>query len=123
MDISVLTSSTEGLSITLLESMRHGLPTVVTLVGGNPEVVQDGVTGFLVPLGDEPDFVRRVVELVQDAGKRLAMGGAARERVATHFDIDRVARRYLETYEELLDAGGTQPARSSDFLQALEMNA
>lgn len=102
MDISVLTSSSEGLSITLLESMRHGLPTVVTRVGGNPEVVVDGETGFLVPVGDVQAFADRVVQLVRDAELRRSMGQAGRRRVATDFAIEAVASRYLDVYETLL---------------------
>jgi glycosyltransferase involved in cell wall biosynthesis len=104
MDISVLTSSTEGLSITLLESMRHGLPTVVTRVGGNPEVVVDGVTGFLVDLDDSAAFVDRVVTLVRDRERRVAMGEAGRRRVADRFAIEGVAAQYLAVYADLLQA-------------------
>jgi glycosyltransferase involved in cell wall biosynthesis len=102
MDVSVLTSSTEGLSITLLESMRHGLPTVVTQVGGNPELVVDGVTGFLVPVDDPAAFIDRVVALARDAQLRAAMGAAGRRRVAEHFLLETVADRYLAVYDELL---------------------
>ena len=105
MDVSVLTSSTEGLSITLLESMRSGLPTVVTRVGGNAELVMDGVTGFLVPVDDLDAFVDRVVRLVRDAELRRSMGEAGRRRIAEHFGMDGVARGYLEVYEELLQTG------------------
>lgn len=109
MDVSVLTSSSEGLSITLLESMRQGLPTVVTRVGGNPEVVLDGVTGFLVPFGDAAAFVDRVVALARDARLRVAMGQAGRHRVAEHFAIDEVAKRYLAVYEGLLAGDDGSP--------------
>jgi glycosyltransferase involved in cell wall biosynthesis len=102
MDISVLTSSTEGLSITLLESMRHGLATVVTKVGGNAELVMDGETGFLVPVDDATAFVGRVVTLARDANLRRAMGAAGRQRVAEHFALERVAEQYLAVYGELL---------------------
>ena len=102
MDISVLTSLSEGLSITLLESMARGLPIVATRVGGNPDLVVEGETGHLVPPADVPAFVRRVVELARDAGRRQAMGAAARERIAQHFSIDVVADRYRKVYATLL---------------------
>jgi glycosyltransferase involved in cell wall biosynthesis/peptidoglycan/xylan/chitin deacetylase (PgdA/CDA1 family) len=102
MDISVLTSSSEGLSITILESMRHGLPTVVTRVGGNPEVVVDGETGFLVPLDDQAAFVDRVVALVRDGQLREQMGLAGRRRVVEHFATPDVAGHYLAAYEDVL---------------------
>jgi glycosyltransferase involved in cell wall biosynthesis len=113
MDISVLTSTTEGLSITLLESMRYGLPTVVTRVGGNPELVLDGVTGFLVGAGDVPAFVDRVVALARNETLRRAMGDAGRQRVTEHFTIDDVAQQYLDVYDELLGSGGPAPALDS----------
>jgi glycosyltransferase involved in cell wall biosynthesis len=113
MDISVLTSSSEGLSITVLESMRRGLPAVVTSVGGNPEVVVEGETGFLVPVGDTAAFVDRVVRLANDAKLRRTMGDAGLRRVAAHFAIEDVSRRYLDVYAELLEPerNATVPAR------------
>jgi len=102
MDVSVLTSSSEGLSITLLESMRSGLPTVVTEVGGNPEVVEEGVTGYLVPVQDNAAFVDRVARLARSPDLRRAMGEAGRRRVQERFAIESVAERYVATYEELL---------------------
>lgn len=103
MDISVLTSSTEGLSITLLESMKHGLPTVVTRVGGNSELVVEGETGFLVELGDTRAFVERVVALARDPGLRRSLGDAGRRRVGAEFALAGVARKYLNLYEQLLE--------------------
>lgn len=113
MDISVLTSSTEGLSITLLESMRSGLPAVVTNVGGNSELVVDGVTGYLVPLGDSNAFTDRVVALARDAALRRTMGDAGRRRVVEHFAVDRVAQRYLALYDDVL-ADRHRQGRSGD---------
>lgn len=101
MSVSVLTSLSEGLSITLLESMGHGLPVVVTDVGGNREVVEDSVTGYLVPPRDTPAFAGRVVALLRDAEARARFGRAARQRVEANFGIDAVARSYLHVYEEL----------------------
>jgi len=120
MDISVLTSSTEGLSITLLESMRCGLPAVVTEVGGNSELVADGVTGFLVPLDDSRAFVDRVITLAQDASLRRSMGDRGRRRVAEHFAVDDVAHRYLNLYDDLLGAEHRHGGRSATVSQTLE---
>jgi glycosyltransferase involved in cell wall biosynthesis len=123
MDLSVLTSSTEGLSITLLESMRHGLPTVVTRVGGNAEAVHDGVTGYLVALDDRRAFVERVIELVRNERTRRTMGEAGRRRVEERFSLDGAARQYLEIYGELLEPAGARPSGHPEYLQALEINA
>ncbi|TVP58433.1 MAG: glycosyltransferase family 1 protein [Gemmatimonadales bacterium] len=103
MTVSVLTSLSEGLSITLLESMRNGLPVVATRVGGNPEVVEDGETGILVPPGDPEAFGSAVVKLLGDPALRKSMGRAGRDRVKRHFSISTVARRYESLYGEVLD--------------------
>ena len=101
MDVSALTSFSEGLSITLLESMRCGVPVVATRVGGNPEVVVDGVTGYLVPPGDVSSFASKTVELLLDKDLRRRMGEEARRRVMRDFRLEDVASRYLALYERL----------------------
>lgn len=114
MDVSVLTSISEGLSITLLESLAYGLPVVVTDVGGNREVAIDGQTGFLVPPWDGDAFADRVVELLEDEGLRWRFGLAGRQRIAAEFEIGLVADRYLGVYEEVLhvhEAPNSAPAQ------------
>ena len=101
MDVSVLTSLSEGLSIVVLESMSHGLPVVVTAVGGNPEVVVDCQTGFLVPARDPQAFASRVVALLQDPALRRRMGEAGRRRIEEHFRMDKTASEYLKLYERV----------------------
>jgi glycosyltransferase involved in cell wall biosynthesis len=101
MDISVLTSLSEGLSITILESMSHGLPVVCTAVGGNPELVIDGQTGFLVPPKEPQAFASRVAALLQDSALRQRMGEAGRRRIEEHFRMDKTASEYLELYERV----------------------
>ena len=103
MDISALTSLSEGLSITILESMGHGIPVVATNVGGNPEVVVDGETGYLVPPGNIPSFVEKVVHLLKHPDLRFHMGQAGCRKVETQFRICDVAKKYLGVYEELID--------------------
>ena len=105
MDVSALTSFSEGFSITILESMRCGLPVVATRVGGNPEVVVDGVTGYLVPPRDPAAFEERIVRLLRDPDLRRRMGAEGKERVEHHFRLKDVADRYLQVYEELIAAG------------------
>jgi L-malate glycosyltransferase len=103
MTVSVLTSLSEGLSITVLESMRNGLPVVATRVGGNPEVIEDGVTGILVPPRDPEAFGNAVSSLLRDPARREAMGRAGRDRVRRHFSLTSVARRYESLYAEVLE--------------------
>ena len=120
MDISVLTSSTEGLSITLLESMRAGLPTVVTRVGGNAELAVDGETGFLVAYGDWPAFVDRVAVLARDEALRRRMGASGSRRIAEQFACEGVGERYLAVYERLINAGGEARSVSPELTRRQE---
>ena len=103
MDLSVLTSLSEGLSMTILESMSYGLPVVATAVGGNPELVRDGVTGVLVPPKDPAAFSRPVVRLLRDPHLRNAMGGEGQEVIRREFTLDAVADRYQELYSATSD--------------------
>ena len=102
MDISVLTSFSEGLSLTLLESMGYGIPIVATRVGGNPELVVEGETGYLVPVKDNGTLVDRIVVLLQDKELRGRMGKEGRLRVEQKFRMRDVASRYLDIYKGLL---------------------
>ena len=102
MDISVLTSFSEGLSLTLLESMGYGIPIVATRVGGNPELVVEGETGYLVPVKDNRTLVDRIVTLLQDKELRGRMGKEGRLRAERKFRMRDVASRYLDIYKGLL---------------------
>lgn len=101
MDVSALTSLSEGLSITLLESMRRGVPVVATDVGGNAEVVQHGETGFLVPARDPDAFARKIIELARNPELRRSFGMRARERIQRNFSMRGVADAYASIYREL----------------------
>lgn len=103
MDVSAMTSLSEGLSITLLESMSHALPVVVTNVGGNSEVVVDGESGYLVPVKDVEAFAERVVVLLRDANLRERIGQSARQVFESRFEIESVAASYLSVYSKLLE--------------------
>jgi glycosyltransferase involved in cell wall biosynthesis len=83
-DVYVLPSRMEGLSLALLEAMAASLPVVVTRVGGNPEVVVDGVTGLLVEPG-EPGPLAAALGALLDDRCRIANGG--REHVHERFDM------------------------------------
>jgi len=102
MDVSVLTSFSEGLSLTLLESMGYGIPVVATRVGGNPEVVAEGRTGYLVPVNDTRILVDRIVSLLQNPDVRRSMGNEGRLRIEREFRIRDVANRYIEVYKGLI---------------------
>jgi glycosyltransferase involved in cell wall biosynthesis len=97
-DIFTLSSVSEAASITLLEAMASSLPAVVTAVGGNPELVRDGVDGILVPRGDASSFTAAFLRLIDDAGTRSRMGRSGAERVRTHFQMGTTIERYWTIY-------------------------
>jgi glycosyltransferase involved in cell wall biosynthesis len=111
MDLSVLTSLSEGLSIALLESMRHGLPVVATRVGGNPELVLDGECGYLVPARDVEAFASRVIQLLRNPEERQRIGAAARRRVEEHFSLARTAEQTQSLYESITGRGPRKSTR------------
>jgi glycosyltransferase involved in cell wall biosynthesis len=107
LDVFVLSSLSEGLSLTLLEAMAAGLPIVATRVGGNPEVVQDGDTGLLVPSGDPPALARALARLLLDAELRVQMGESGRRRYSQNFTLQAMVRGYVRLYRRL--AGVPEP--------------
>jgi len=100
-DVFALSSQTEGISVAVLEAMATGLPAVVTDTGGNPEVVVEGQTGHLVPVGDPERLGDALADLLADPPRRRAWGQAARARVEAEFSLDRMVRQYEGIYEEL----------------------
>ena len=101
-DAFVMSSAWEGLPLALLEAAAARLPLVATAVGGNPEVILEGVSGVLVPSGDPVALARamdRVMRLPPDV--RRAWGEAGRAHVAEHFDMERIVDRWEELYDRL----------------------
>jgi glycosyltransferase involved in cell wall biosynthesis len=100
-DAFVLSSAVEGLPTVLLEASASGLPCVATAVGGVPEAVVPGVTGYLVP---QSDAAALAVAMTRVAGEdRAAMSRAAREHAVAHFDLRIVVEQWERLYRELLD--------------------
>ena len=104
-DVFALTSVSEAASITLLEAMAAGLPVVVTAVGGNPEIVRDGVDGLLAPRGDSHAVAKALVRVLDDGRLAYNMGQAGTERVRTTYRLDDTVERYFALY------AGTSAAR------------
>jgi glycosyltransferase involved in cell wall biosynthesis len=102
MDIVVLPSRWEGLPLVLLEAMASGKPIVATRVTGNVDVVVDGITGFLVPLGDVQALAGKIVQLLQHEALRVAFGRQGRERVERHFSLGRMVEQTRAVYTEVL---------------------
>lgn len=103
MDISVLPSFEEGFSNTILESMAAGIPMVATSVGGNPEAVLDGVTGFLVPPRDEKALAQALLKLLEDDDLRKSMAKSSRERAVENFGMKRLIEETEGLYLDLLN--------------------
>jgi glycosyltransferase involved in cell wall biosynthesis len=106
----VLPSLTEGISLTLLEAMARGLPVVATHVGGNPEVVVDGETGYLVPVQQPARLAERVLDLLRQPELARTMGHKARARVETHFRVADMVARYEALYNDILRRRGVAVA-------------
>jgi glycosyltransferase involved in cell wall biosynthesis len=100
-DVLAIPSQYDGLSIALLEAMSLGKPAVLTRVGGNPEVVNDGEHGLVVPAAEPDALAGGIVALLQDEALRKRLGESARLR-ARDFDIRSAVRRSEDLYEELL---------------------
>jgi len=98
-DIFVLPSHSEGLSNALMEAMASGCACIASEVGGNSYLIQNGISGFLFPVGDREALRSHLKRLLQDPAKRLAMGEAARKRIEEMFSWEIVGRRYEELFE------------------------
>jgi glycosyltransferase involved in cell wall biosynthesis len=105
--VSVIPSLEEGFGIPAAEAMGCEVAVVASDAGGLPEVVEDGVTGLVVPRGDSAALARAIGALLADPQRRRAMGQAGRARALRLFDWDRTAQQFEELYREL----GARPSR------------
>jgi glycosyltransferase involved in cell wall biosynthesis len=94
------------MSNAILEAMAAGLPVVATAVGGTPEVVVDGVTGFLVPPRDPEALADAILCLLRDPELRKRMGTVGRARVTEHFSVEQMVGKTEALYEQLLKEKG-----------------
>ncbi len=101
-DIFVLSSLNEGMSITLLEAMAAGLPIIATQVGGNPEVVIHNRTGLLVPSGDPHKLAEAMIYLLSNKDKAMAMGKEGKALAEEKFNIEKTVNEYQALYNSIL---------------------
>jgi glycosyltransferase involved in cell wall biosynthesis len=102
LDGFVLASSTEGMSNALLEAMSCGLPLVATAVGGNLQLVEDGVNGLLVPANTPQALAVALERIALSAALRADLGAAGRARIEREFSLDGMVRSYDRLYHRLL---------------------
>jgi glycosyltransferase involved in cell wall biosynthesis len=107
-DIGILCSHEEGFSNALLEGMAAGLPMIATDVGGNPEAIEDGVSGLIVPPRDPQRLADAIVRLANDPPLRAALGEAARRRIAENFGFEYCVQSYDLLYRALLSGAAPQ---------------
>lgn len=106
LDVFVLPSLSEGLSMAILEAMIAGKPVVATQVGGNPELVLDGKTGFLVPPGNSQALAASVVALLTNTERAIQLAEEGKRRAEEQFSLQAMVRAYQELYDECLESKG-----------------
>lgn len=104
MDVFVLPSLNEGVSNTILEAMAMGRPVVAAAVGGNPELIVNGVTGALYESGGDGHLTKALQPYLADVGLRESAGRAGRARIEAEFGLQSMVERYLCLYDDLLCA-------------------
>lgn len=110
MDVFVLTSLAESLPNAVLEAMACERPVVATNVGGVPELVTEGETGWLVPAGDPEIIAERVLRVIGDGELASKMGAVARQRVLDEFSSQRLVEKVEAVYAAVLGCNETIPA-------------
>jgi sugar transferase (PEP-CTERM/EpsH1 system associated) len=106
LDLFVLPSIAEGMSNVILEAMASGVPVVATAVGGNAELVQDGITGRLVPARVPARLAAAIGTYLAEPHLRRLHGKAARERALADFSLERMVGSYRALYRSLLEEAG-----------------
>ncbi|MGD0712612.1 MAG: glycosyltransferase family 4 protein [Gaiellaceae bacterium] len=108
-DVLLLPSVNEGTPVSVIEALAAGRPAVATRVGGVPDVVRDGVDGFLVDVGDVETLAERLAGLAADPELRARMGEEGRARVLERYAVERLVDDVDRLYRSLLAARGLKP--------------
>jgi len=110
-NLFVLSSTTEGISLTLLEAMAAGLPVIATKVGGNPEIVMDKQTGLIVPPRDPISMAKAISHIIDNPYIWKQMGMKGKERVSNVFSVKTMVNEYQKVYEKIMIQKGVKFAR------------
>jgi len=102
-DLGLYTSESESFCLGILEAMNFACPSIAPQVGGIPEVVQDKISGRLLPFGDSDQMARSAEELIQNPTLRAALGRAAQARAREQFSAKVIVPRYEALYHRVLD--------------------
>ncbi len=105
LDLLVQSSYTEGMPNVILEACAAGVPVVATAVGGTPEIIEDGVSGHLVPAGEPGTLARPIVKALDDEAGRRKMGGLGRGIVRQRFTFEAQAGRYRDLFRAVMGHG------------------
>ena len=111
-DVFLLPSESESFGLAALEAMACGAPVVCTNVQGLPELINNGVDGFLSDLGDIDSMSEQVLKILQDDSLREKMSKAAREKAVTLYEQEMMMNRYEDMYYHVLDKPRSMPATS-----------
>ncbi|AFV10476.1 glycosyl transferase [Thermacetogenium phaeum DSM 12270] len=106
LDCLVISSLSEGFGLTALEAAALGKPVIATRVGALPEIIEDGVTGLLVPPADPGALARAMLRLLEDPAEGRRLGAAAREVLLERFSLDRTVAQTAGLYRSLLEGRG-----------------
>jgi glycosyltransferase involved in cell wall biosynthesis len=113
LDIFVLPSTSEGFPLAVLEAMACAKPIVATRCGGAEEMVDDGRTGFTVPVANAPAIASRVIDFLDQMEMGTSMGMAAKLRVESEFSVQAMVRNYERLYESCILAQDADVRASS----------
>lgn len=102
-DLFLLPSEQESFGLAALEAMSCGVPVIASQVGGLPEVIEDGVSGFLYPVGDVEGMAEGALRVLMNEQFHRRLAQAARQRVLDHFDASHIVPQYEALYRDLLE--------------------
>lgn len=108
-DVFVFPSLHEGFGLALVEAMACGLPVIATEAVKSNDLIEDGKSGFLVPVKDAEAIAEKVKQILDDSDLASTMGQAGCERIKTLFSSRKMAARYMELYRRLMTEKGYSP--------------